>query len=397
MRRNIRQLILCGVSLILTASALADNDQKVLPDRPERGIQIFTEKNCIKCHSIWGVGGTMGPDLPEAVRGRDFYQVIGLLWNHSPRMFLRMEQEGIPAQGMNATEMNDLIAFLYYLNFFAPPGDYGRGETLFKSKNCIQCHSLGEGKSKAGPSLDKFGLMISPVFLGTYLWNHREGMATVFKMNGIELPVFDQSDLADILAYIRGESIDETENRKYLEPGNPDKGRSIFEEKKCNQCHAVFGKGGKRAPDLGTTQLSKNTTEIIGILWNHLDKMGKMYKELGLQLPKFEPQEMADLLTYLYFNDFYDENGDTARGQVVYQEKGCMTCHSVPGKEGKLAPDLAASDVIFEPFDFAARIWNHTQKMGIVFEESLIVWPIFSDDEMRDLIFYLKSKSKTEP
>ncbi|HEY4481465.1 MAG TPA: hypothetical protein VI489_01290, partial [Candidatus Brocadiaceae bacterium] len=69
-------LVCCILSLILAGSALADTE-KTLPDHPERGIKVFTEKNCIQCHSIWGVGGTMGPNLPEAVRGKDFYQIIG--------------------------------------------------------------------------------------------------------------------------------------------------------------------------------------------------------------------------------------------------------------------------------------------------------------------------------
>ena len=236
--------LLWVLTFLFAVKALADNDTKALPGHPERGIQTFTAKNCAKCHPIWGVGGTLGPDLPEAIRGRDFYQIIALLWNHSPRILSRMKQEGIQTQEIKRDEMKHLIAFLYYLDFFDPPGNYERGETLLKSKSCVKCHSLGKNESEVGPSLDKFGLMTLPVFLGTDLWNHWPGMTVVFKMNQLKHPIFDKTDLANILAYIRGESIDETENRKYLEPRNPDKGKTIFEAKKCNQCHAVFGKEG---------------------------------------------------------------------------------------------------------------------------------------------------------
>ena len=48
----------------------------------------FTQKLCIRCHSIQGVGGTTGPDLGEIWLG-SFMDIASKLWNHFPRMTSR--------------------------------------------------------------------------------------------------------------------------------------------------------------------------------------------------------------------------------------------------------------------------------------------------------------------
>jgi nitric oxide reductase subunit C len=364
-----------------------------LPDQPEKGIEIFKEKNCVSCHSIWGVGGNIGPDLSRAVKDKSFYQIVGLLWNHSSKMFEKMKEEEIAFNKMSAEEVEYLTAYLYYLNFFDSPGDFERGKILYLQRKCVICHSIGGGKKGVGPRLDRYGWMISPVYLGTSMWNHRSKMKDYFMEKNISIPEFGEQDITDILTYIRGISIGETEDRKYLQPGNPNSGKEIFIRKKCNTCHAIFGKGTGYGPDLGEEKLSKSITALTAVLWNHLDKMEAMYNDLGLTLPEFKPQEMADLLTYLYYISFFEKGGNVVNGKKVFNEKGCAQCHGVSGKGESAAPDLSLSDVEFGSFEFASRIWNHTEKMGEIFSSELIAWPIFRDDEMRDLISYLQSMS----
>jgi len=45
---------------------------------PLTGSRVFGEKGCSKCHAIFGVGGTSGPDLARLPRARSFYDLAAL-------------------------------------------------------------------------------------------------------------------------------------------------------------------------------------------------------------------------------------------------------------------------------------------------------------------------------
>lgn len=386
-------LLICVFLAALVMAARAADI--ILPDHPERGIAVFKKKHCVECHSIWNEGGQIGPELSNIVRDKSFYQIIGLLWNHFPRMATEMKKLRIGVvEKMNADDMQHLIAYLYYLNFFDGSGDFKKGEILFKDKNCVQCHSVGGAEKKIGPPLDSLGWATSPVYLGSAMWNHRAIMQKLFLETGLPLPVFDKHDLSDLLAYIAGMSVGESNQRRYLEPGNANSGKQIFAAKKCVVCHSVHGQGGHGASDLGTIRLSMGISELTALLWNHSAKMEGVDAKGGMEFPKLEPQEMADLLTYLYFTSFFEEQGNAEEGRRIFKEKGCSSCHSIQGHGGNVAPDLAFSDVGFKSFEFAARIWNHMEGMNELFRDEMIAWPVLQGNEMRDLIFFLRSGTK---
>ena len=54
-----------------------------------------------------------------------------------------------------------------------------------------------------------------------------------------------------------------------------------------------------------------------------------------------------------------------ARGKALFVNKGCVACHSINGVGGHDAPNMdahARMDLV-NPFDFAARMWNHAPAM----------------------------------
>ncbi|MFQ5875373.1 MAG: hypothetical protein ACE5JL_16455, partial [Dehalococcoidia bacterium] len=58
----------------------------LLPGDPLEGSRLFTEKGCLDCHAVHGVGGTTGPDLGRGILNRPLLEIAGVMWNHSPGM-----------------------------------------------------------------------------------------------------------------------------------------------------------------------------------------------------------------------------------------------------------------------------------------------------------------------
>lgn len=84
---------------------------EVLGD-PERGKQVFAQKGCVKCHSINGEGGKIGPELARTMHPHPPIELAGAMWNHSPVMSAMMEGLQIPRPAFEGNEMADLLAYL---------------------------------------------------------------------------------------------------------------------------------------------------------------------------------------------------------------------------------------------------------------------------------------------
>ncbi len=51
---------------------------------------------------------------------------------------------------------------------------------------------------------------------------------------------------------------------------------------------------------------------------------------------------------------------DADRGRTLFVNKGCVVCHAINGVGGQVGPALDASEPagVFDPVDFAARMWR---------------------------------------
>src|SRR6266545_6774240 len=183
-------------------------------DNPLKGRTVFVNKGCVKCHSVWGVGGKLGPDLSRAGMGRSFLQISGLLWSHSPRMVELMEQRGVSRPTFTPDEMGELVSYLYYLNYFNEPGDAVSGRALFSEKGCVMCHSVGGLGGTVASSLDKYHEYASPLFLAQGMWNQGPRMAGTQRTHGMLNPALQGKQLADIAAYVRGQAFGNNSEQK---------------------------------------------------------------------------------------------------------------------------------------------------------------------------------------
>lgn len=78
-------------------------------------------------------------------------------------------------------------------------------------------------------------------------------------------------------------------------------------------------------------------------------------------------------------------------GKSVFVDKGCVACHAINGVGGHDAPalDAHASMGMVNPFDFAAKMWNHAAGMIAAQEEAFGQQINFTGDELADIIAFV--------
>ena len=174
-------------------------------------------------------------------------------------------------------------------------------------------------------------------------------------------------------------------------PGDPVRGRALFEAKHCARCHAPRGQPGT-GPALEELRRPQGAFELAGRLWNHAPAMFARLTEGGLPWPEIGAAEMADLMAYLEAAPARDRAPDLFKGETTLVQKGCLKCHSLRREGARVAPDFAERRVDYDSApDWAARMWRHTPGMAAKARELGILYPRFSDDEMRNLVAFLRT------
>jgi len=369
---------------------------QLLPEDPTKGSRLFVNKGCARCHAFKGEGGKVGPDFGRIDLGNTQLDMAAKLWNHIPSMNVGMERAKMIKPNLTGQEFTEISAYLYFLKFFDEPGEPTRGRSIFNEKGCSSCHPLS-GKGKEGePGLDQFPQNISPVFLTQSIWNHGPVMIAHMVKLGMKWPVFEGTEMMDLLEYIKmnAKGVKET---AFITPGNSREGKQVFATKGCIKCHAVRGEGGKEAEDLGKRAKTfyKSLTQIASIMWNKGPAvLGKM-SQTQIGIPKFTPKEMADLIAYLYFLHFIDEPGNPVNGKKIFSESGCSKCHGWDGKPGELmAISLSKYQKAGNPIDIIAGLWNHSTEIEKAMREKGISWPQFKKGELADLLEFIRTPKK---
>jgi cytochrome c2 len=374
----------------LPAARARAADQPAVEGNPFNGREIFEDKGCSRCHSVWGHGGTLGPDITVAVAGKTWYELVGDFWNHTPRMIDEVAGRGYAWPTLDPREMADTLSYLYYLRLFDEPGNAARGAEAYSRLQCAACHTLGGRGGEVGGPLDGFGVYPSPAPLGQAMWNAGPRMQREQLRRGSPIPQFTGHEMADLQAYIRAEGLREGRAIELQSLPSPIRGAAVYGSKRCGACH---DSSRGRVPDITRSALSKTVSEITGLLWNHSYAMGGEMAARGVPFPRFAENEQSDLIAYLYFLGYLGEEGDPRQGAVLFTEKGCAKCHS-GGVES--APDLSA---VLRPEGRAAlasAMWNHAPQMHRLMAEQAPFWPKFEPGEMRHLAAYLKSLASKE-
>jgi len=176
--------------------------------------------------------------------------------------------------------------------------------------------------------------------------------------------------------------------------GDPVRGQQLFAGKSCVSCHAVRGAGGRIGPDLGRTAAKSSFFEIASGMWNHSIGMGEKIRELRKVRPVFEVDEFKDLVTFVYFLNYFDEPGDARVGEVLFTEKHCIQCHRVGGEGGLAGPTLETLPRGVSPLRIAQGLWNHGPAMVRSMRRIGLEVPQFQGTEILDLFAFLRTQGK---
>lgn len=177
----------------------------MVPGSPARGERIFVAKGCIRCHSTRAAGEHPAPDLSKIGFHKGITEIAGEMWNHAPGMWAKMRSMGIAVPQFSGREISDILAYLYFLQYYDTPGDPTTGQRVFLDKGCVLCHYAPEGGKPVGPDLSRSKAVSSPVAMCSAMWNHAPAMESLLRQRGIPWPHFQAGQVRDLVAYLRSQ------------------------------------------------------------------------------------------------------------------------------------------------------------------------------------------------
>jgi mono/diheme cytochrome c family protein len=256
-----------------------------------------------------------------------------------------------------------------------PRVDSQRGERLFQTEGCVQCHSIeGKGGQKAPDLGKRIDRNYTPALLASVMWNHAPSMWSAMKQQGIQTASLSEQAAADLFAYFYAA-------RFFDKPGDAARGKRVFSVKHCSECHGLATSIAAGATPVAQWQSLGHPILLAEAMWNHSANMRQRFAQREFAWPEVTGQELTDLLVYLRNLPatrqmaWRLETGAESNGQALFESKGCAGCHV--GKL-ELAPRLRGKTLT----DIAAEMWNHAPKMRQP-------PPTLATGEMRQIVSYL--------
>ena len=272
---------------------------------------------------------------------------------------------------------------------FAPDWALLAGWDVYAKKGCGQCHGIrSSSEGRKAPDLARISSGTGFFDLGAAMWNHLPLMGAKMRETGIERPTLTPLEVSNVLAFIfTAQYVDEQ--------GNPKTGERLFAAKGCVQCHSVGGKGGNVGPALDALKRSNSPVLVAARMWNHGPRMAEVMQAKGIERPTFKGNELVDVIAYIT-TTAKDPGGDSAqvvpgtpeRGDKLFGDKQCASCHTIGGKGGKVGPELGRAHHV-SLTQFAGLMWNHGPAMWARMKERHIEPPQLTGQEMADIVAYL--------
>jgi mono/diheme cytochrome c family protein len=255
------------------------------------------------------------------------------------------------------------------------PGDARRGEELFRSQQCIQCHSVnGKGGTLAPDFARRIDRNYTPTVMATLMWNHAPRMWAAMKKQDVARAELSPESAADLFAYF-------VSARYFEQPGDAGRGKQLFTSKRCADCHGIETSPNPAAPPVATWGSLADPIVLAQQMWNHGARMKEELVKRKIPRPTLTAQELTDMLVYLQHlpemrnktMNFSFPSSD--KGEEVFQSKGCAGCHA-----GTLSFETLLKNQTLT--QIAAAMWDHQPLMKTPS-------PALSEDEMRQIVSYI--------
>ena len=346
----------------------------------QRGAAVLRNEGCLDCHSIRGVGGEGGvaprtriaPDLGKPlVPAYTAPALAAALWNHTPAMWAEMSARVMARPAPSEADWADAFAYLYSLQFIEHAGQARRGRQLFESKHCAECHSVENGAP--GRAVTAWARLDDPVKLVHQMWNHASSMKKEFAGRK-EWSKLTGRDLLDLTVYFQ--TVQKLPPNIEFSLPDPASGRSAVVEN-CAQCHT-----GPLA--LATLLQNKTWMDIGAGLWNHVP--------LLQPVPVISEADMRGILAYVWELQYRGPEGRVSRGERVFEDKGCISCHRSPTPRATaLSPRPGKT---FTPFSMVALGWGSGREMHRQMQQKGVLWPHLSAEDVSNLVAYMNTLNR---
>ena len=247
-----------------------------------QGRRVFRASRCDACH---GLTKPAKPGIRPVVEWpalEDELDLASALWDRAPEMRAALNAAKFPYPELSTSELADLIAYLKRLPSakHAPAGSMPPsaliGRRIYTAKKCEACHT-GPNSLESRPTLLTFSDYAAE------LWNHSFRVATT------PAPVVD-AEMEQLVAYL-------VSMQFFEERGDLEKGRKVYESKRCGLCHDDPSSGAPPHAAMGGRMTS---FDIAAALWKHGPAMLQKMQERKFAWPRFTGSEMADLSAYLH-------------------------------------------------------------------------------------------------
>jgi mono/diheme cytochrome c family protein len=253
--------------------------------------------------------------------------------------------------------------------------DSTRGERLFTSLSCVECHSVNGVGGNIGPDLGRrIDRNFTVASLASTMWNHAPTMWAAMREREIRIGDMDEQGAADLFAYFYSA-------RFFDKPGDAGRGKRLFTERACALCH---GLAESIKPGINPVSQWNALTDPIALteaMWNHSPNMFTEFKLKKIPWPALSGQDLSDLLVYLRNlpstreKPGMFETAAGSSGEAIFQSKGCVRCHH---SGSSLAPQIKGRTLT----EIAAEMFDHAPRMKVQPAH-------FNPGEMRELLSYL--------
>src|SRR5262252_4025816 len=92
--------------------------------------------------------------------------------------------------------------------------------------------------------------------------------------------------------------------------GDARRGEQLFQTERCVECHAINGRGGALAPDLGR-HIDRDFTPaaMASLMWSHGPRMWSAMRQAGIVKSTVSPESAADLFAYFVAARYFEKPG----------------------------------------------------------------------------------------